>query len=455
MASVIKNDQVIGKNGVIIKKQPRRSEGSPRYRTYEIYQRERVGESTEKIKPGQLISESYRQDPYPTVAVLRELYPCYRDWLSNCYWISEYNDVTSIFTDDANFETRPKVWSYDLKNPGRNLGEELSVLEAEEMFSDTHAEGIATTIASSLAKKGHGDLATEFAARFAMNLLLASLDIPDADAGQFTALFWRMQRGTSWNPSLRDDGKKALDQLTHYLEPIVAARKKQPGEDLISVMAQLSPGDQPVTVRDIVVTLLERDHETLHGALANLWFLLLTHPEERQQAISNRRLMKLAYLETLRHSTPVLSAHRYARHEVERFGRLIPEGAQLVCSAAAANRDPKTFDDPDRFIVDRKDMCQRESRGQYRADGLAAGIAFGLGKPSIHPAIPEDRPRSRYALTRDTAVTASQVLVSHLDNIQLAEGTIPKLSALTVGEMHTCWHLPVTFSKKQIGRSNV
>jgi len=257
-----------------------------------------------------------------------------------------------------------------------------------------------------------------------------------------------MQRGTSWNPGLRDDGRKALDELTHYLQPIVAARKKQPGEDLISVMTQLAPGDQPVTVRDIVVTLLERDHETLHGALANLWFLLLTHPEEHQQAISDRRLMKLAYLETLRHSTPVLSAHRYARHEVERFGRLIPEGSQLVCSAAAANRDPKIFNDPERFIVDRKDMCQRESRGQYRADGLAAGIAFGLGKPSIYPAIPEDRPRSRYALTRDTAVTASQVLVSHLDNIQLAKGTTPNLSALTVGEMHTCWKLPVTFSKK-------
>jgi cytochrome P450 len=448
MASVIKEDQVVGRNGVVIRKRPQRSDGPPKYRTYEVYQRERVGESTEKIKPGQLISESYRQDPYPVVSVLREHYPCYRDWLSNSYWISEYNDVTSIFTDDANFETRPKTWIYGLENPGRNLNEELPLLEAEETFIDTQAEEIATTIASGLAQKGHGDLATEFAARFAMDLLLKSLDIPGADAGQFASLFWRMQRGTSWNPALREDGKKAMDELTHYLEPIVGARKKEPGEDLISVMVQLAPGDEPVTVRDIVVTLLERDHETLHGALANLWFLLLTHPAENEQAISDRRLMKLAYLETLRHSTPVLSAHRFAIHEVERFGRLIPEGARMVCSAAAANRDPKIFNDPDRFIVDRRDMCQRESRGQYRADGLATGIAFGLGKPSIHPAVPEDRPRSRYALTRDTAVTASQALVSHLDNIQLAKGASPHLSALTVGEMHTCWKLPVTFSKK-------
>ena len=54
-------------------------------------------------------------------------------------------------------------------------------------------------------------------------------------------------------------------------------------------------------------------------------------------------MVKLAYLETLRHSPPVLAAPRYARHEVERFGRLLPEGALVICSAAAANRDPRAF----------------------------------------------------------------------------------------------------------------
>ena len=56
--------------------------------------------------------------------------------------------------------------------------------------------------------------------------------------------------------------------------------------------------------------------------------------------------------------------------------------------------------------MQRKDLCQREPRGQYRADGLCSGIALGLGTPSVHPAVPEDRPRSLYALTRDTVVLA-------------------------------------------------
>ena len=157
-------------------------------------------------------------------------------------------------------------------------------------------------------------------------------------------------------------------------------------------------------------------------------------------------MVKLAYLEALRHSPPVLAAHRYARHEVERFGRLLPKGAQVICSAGAANRDPRAFpNDSDAFIVQRKDLCQREPRGQYRADGLPTGIAFGLGPPSKHPALPEDRPRSLYAICRDTAVTVTNLVLDALPGLTLAPGATPTLRSLRVGEMHTCWHLPVTF----------
>ena len=439
----VAKEQIVGRNGVVITKRPVRDEESPGFRTYEVYQRERVGESTEKIKPIQLLSDQYRRDPYPLLAILREEYPCYRDWLSNSYWISRYNDVTSIFTDDANFETRPKTWFYGLYDFGRNLRDELPVLNAEERIIDEQAEALAGELVEQFIAEGRADLATDFAAPFAIKLLATQLGLPGTDVDQFSRMYWRMQRGISWNPGLQQDGRVALNELVAYFQPLVAERLSSPGNDLISAMAAVE--SEPLTANDVVVTLLEGDHETLHGALANLWYLLLSHPSELEQARSGRRLMKLAYLETLRHSTPVITSQRFARHEVERFGRLIPEGARVMCSAGAANRDPRVFNDPDRFIVDRRDMCQREPRGHYRADGLATGIAFGLGKPSRHPAVPEDRPRSRYAITRDTAVTASEVLVSRLNNLTIARGSAPHLSTLSVGEMHTCWHLPVEF----------
>ena len=117
----------------------------------------------------------------------------------------------------------------------------------------------------------------------------------------------------------------------------------------------------------------------------------------------------------------------------------------MICSAAAANRDPRVYGDPDRFVSRRKDLCQREPRGQYRADGLPAGIAVGLGKPSKFPAVPEDRPRSLYAITLSAAVAASNALLDQLPHVRLATHAEPLVRALRIGEMHACWRLPVAF----------
>ena len=128
MASAVKDLPVVGRNGVVITRRPKTS--GKGYRTYEVHQRERVGESTEKIKPAQLASDDYRRDPYPLLEILRENYPCFRDWSGNSYWITQYNDVTSLFADEANFETRSKLWYYELEGFGRDLRAELPVLEA-------------------------------------------------------------------------------------------------------------------------------------------------------------------------------------------------------------------------------------------------------------------------------------------------------------------------------------
>ena len=413
------------------------------YRTYEIYQRERVHESTEKIRPIQLVSPDFVRDPYPVLETLRENYPCYRDWMGNAYWITRYDDVTSVFTDDANFETRPKLWVYRRMGWGRDLRHELPVLFAHETGFDRHVEQVTSDIIAGLKARAGGNLVLDFAARLPMDLWVKTLNLPEETRDSFVKLYWQMQRGWDWNPEDEQRGLAAMEALAALFDPLIDARRVDPGEDMISVIAALDLADSPATGRDVVVTLLEWDHESLHGALANLWLLLLTHPDELDHVRDERRMVKFAYLETLRHSTPVLWKRRYARHEVERFGRLLPIGGLFYCAAAAANRDPRQYMNPDQFIVSRKDLCQREPRGQYRADGLPAGVTLGMGPPSKHPAIPEDRPRSLYAITRDTAVTASTMLLDAFPDLRLEDGATPTLRCLRLNEMHTCWHLPV------------
>ena len=413
----------------------------PGYRTYEVYQRERVGETTNLIKPRELISDEYARDPYPLLEVLRENYPCYRDWLSNCFWITRYNDVTSVFADEQNFETRPKRWYLDSINYGRDLWKHLPIQWAYEKKIDENIRTVSEEAISSL-DGSTMDLAKNFAARIPLALWQKILNIPLEQAQEFAHLYLQMQRGARWNPQFRQKGLQSMQGLSDLLEPIFNDRCQNPEDDFISAVAQLQLSDAPPTVKDLVTTILELDHETLHGGLSNLWLNLLTNPTEMEKVRNDHRLMKFAWLETLRYSPPVIVADRFARQEVERFGRLIPKGGLLRCSAAAANRDPRQFDEPNEFIIGRKDLCQREPRGQYRADGLPSGIAFGLGRPSIHPAVPKGRPRSRYALIRDAAVTASLLLLEDKPSLKIADGAEPHLTCSQLGEMHTCWELP-------------
>jgi hypothetical protein len=358
--------------------------------------------------------------------------------------------VTSVFTDEANFESRSKLWFYGAEGYGRDLREELPVLSAHAARSDAFVESVTEQILADLARNcahdGSVDLALEFAARLPLELLARVLDLPAEDFDFFVERYWKMQRGFDWNAADEQAGKRAMEELADYFRPLLASRRADPGDDMISAIAGLELPEGPATVEDIVTTLLEGDHQTLHGALANFWFLLLTHPQQLAQVAEDRRTLKFAYLEALHHSTPVLWKKRFTRHEVERFGRLLPVGGLFYCVAAAANRDPRVFSNPDSFDIGRADLCQREPRGHYRSDGLPAGVALGLGKPSKHPGLPEDRPRSLYAITRDTIVAASSLLLDHLPDIQLQAGAEPRLRSLRLGEMHTCWQLPVTFT---------
>jgi pulcherriminic acid synthase len=402
------------------------------YRTYEVYQRSRLGQTTELIKPRQLTSDAYLNDPYPLVAILREHYPCYRDWPGNAFWVSRYDDVTSVYADGANYETRSRAFMCGRDGWGRDLGSELDVIRCFERIADEDGE----TIAHRLVRALERDLATEVLARFPFELLCAALAVePTTDLARWYLL---IQRAPGWEPTSQQAGLDALDELAAWAEPLLDERRGRGGDDLLSIVA-----GHAGTGADLAITLLEMDHGTLHGVLANLWCHLLTVPRRLDDVRDDPLLVKAAVLETMRHSPPIVSVDRFTRHEVERFGRLLPEGALVRLSAAAANRDPRVFGDPDVFDIHRRDLCQREPRGQFRADGLPSGISLGTGVPSKQPAVPEDRPRSRYAVTRDLAVRMTGAILAELPSVRLVAGAAPTMRSLRLGEIHTCWSLPV------------
>jgi hypothetical protein len=149
------------------------------YRTYEVYQRERVAESSNLLAPRELIGDEMLTAPHRLLTILREHHPCYRDWVGNRFWITRYDDVTSVFTDDANYETRSKRWFAGQPGFGRDLRAEIPVLWAQANRIDGHVERIVDRMLGDLDRERGRvpDLATSFAARLPLELWGAVLRI--------------------------------------------------------------------------------------------------------------------------------------------------------------------------------------------------------------------------------------------------------------------------------------
>ncbi len=412
-------------------------------RSYEVYQRLRVHEASPVIRPRQLWSPEFRDDPWPVLHAVREHTPCYRDWIGNAFWVTRYDDVTSVFVDDANFETRTRRWSMDLAHRGRDRRHDISVAAAETRRMDAGVEALTERVLAGVDRSRPVDLVRQVLAPIAYGLVAEATDVPDSDRAWFVRTILRVGRASGWDPRWLDDARTAFGELSRYGDDLLALRRARAGDDIVSAIAALDNGDGPATGDDVAAMWCESDHDTLVGSMANLWSLLLTHRHELDVLGDDRRLWKVAWLEALRHSPPVMTTARWARHEVERFGLLLPAGAMVLCSAGAANRDPRQFADPDEFRPGRKDLCQREARGQYRADGLASAISFGTGAPSRFPAAPEDRPRSRFALVRDTAVTICRQVWAWAGDMRPVDGHVAAPRAMTDGGVRMCWSLPV------------
>jgi pimeloyl-[acyl-carrier protein] synthase len=101
--------------------------------------------------------------------------------------------------------------------------------------------------------------------------------------------------------------------------------------------------------------LLFAGHETTMNLICNGTLALIRHPDQWEQLRADPAgAARTATEECLRYDPPVKSTQRIAAQYVERHGKTIRQGDRIRWIMAAANRDPRAFDDPDRFDIRRK-----------------------------------------------------------------------------------------------------
>jgi cytochrome P450 len=170
-------------------------------------------------------------------------------------------------------------------------------------------------------------------------------------------------------------GQESLLALTDYFRELVARRRSEPADDLVSSLLAAQEAGQKLTEEELLIlcaTLLTAGHETTTYLIGNAMLALLRHPAEMEKLRQDPSLAPTAVEESLRYDPSIQRVWRVATEDLEWGGKEIRRGQLVVQLLGAANRDPERFAEPHTFNMARTDLTHV---------AFGHGIHFCLGAP--------------------------------------------------------------------------
>lgn len=354
-----------------------------------------------------------RADPQPTYAWLRDEAPVYRNPDKGFYALSRFADVLATLHDWTTFssargitleglpaDVQPEMITMD---PPRHDALRALVKRAFTPRSaaalEPWVDRVADDLVAALAPDGF-DLVADVAAQLPSAVIAELLGIPTTDRPLFRGWIEVLIRRKPDEPETIRAAQEASGELTEYLAAQIAARRPVGTDDLIGFAVRVA--DESAAMDDeellgFVRLLLVAGNETTINLIGNALLELGRHPGERARVVADAGLVPNAVEEVLRYCSPVPQLCRVTTAAVERHGVTIPEGSQVVMVFAAANRDPREFDDPDRFDVGRR-IDRHLAFGHGIHHCLGAALARLQARASIAAVL---RRFPDYALTSD------------------------------------------------------
>ena len=373
------------------------------------------------IRPESLHDDEFARNPSPAWRRLREEAPVYHDPIDGVIVLSRYDDVRWAFTEAPGLSNH--VYA---RTVGKVFGESMLQMDgfahvqrrkivAPQMMGNRLAsyhgtiDDVADQIAESATSGDPFDLVTRVSGRMPGTVICTMLGLPIADQPRFFQWYNAMMAGLWKDAELRRLGHVAHLEFQEYLEPILAERTERPGDDLISRLLHAEvEGErlEPPDVGSFISLLLTAGGETTDKAIANLWWLLMNHPDEYRACWERPERLELVFSETMRLFPSLLYLGREATQDLHRHGAGIPAGSVVRLNVGSANRDDRVFIEPDRFWPDRPDLHRgRELRSAQRSEeGRTGHLAFGAG---AHFCI-------GYELARFETIAVSRALLERL-----------------------------------------
>ena len=318
-------------------------------------------------------------DPYPLFAEMRRAGPVTIAHVMRrtTHIVSRYDDCLDVLKDAETFSSRSNA------EVGKVMGRTLIEMDGKEhtrhralvqsVFVPKGMDRLEPvlremvhTLLDEVAAAPRADLVAQFTERFPVQVMAHLVGVPRADYPQFQR--WAIDiigfakdydRGHAPVVILRepDRGMAAADALRTYLLPVIAARRANPGDDVLSKLITGQVDGNGLTDEEVVSflrLLMPAGAETTFRMIGNMLVALLSDRHRYERVRADRTLIPWAIEETLRWETSVLMVSRQSTRATEIDGFALPADAFISVIVASANRDERHYERPDEFDLDRR-----------------------------------------------------------------------------------------------------
>jgi cytochrome P450 len=328
-------------------------------------------------------------DPYEHFGRLRESEPVHWNVLMNMWVVTRHEDVTAIVRQPQCFSSAapelpepaefvPPVaevdwglidflgaWDQSLINQDRPVHSAIRQA-VHRWFTPRAVESwrarlreTAQGLIQSHVIDGELDVKDDFAVLLPLQTISMMLDVPESDAGQLQSLSAKVvavEGGVE--PDRARTAVRALFELEDYFVPLIEARRGSDSDsDLISLLAAAEAHGEFDRYQCLatVVLLLVAGHETTANLICNGVVSFARNPDQWEAFRADPAgLCEQTVEECLRFEPSIKALNRLCIEETELGGQKISPGERVLWVIAAANRDPRVFENPDKFDIFRQ-----------------------------------------------------------------------------------------------------
>ncbi|WP_329110619.1 cytochrome P450 [Micromonospora sp. NBC_01699] len=201
------------------------------------------------------------------------------------------------------------------------------------------------------------DLHRDFASLLPIWVICEMVGAPVEDRPRLQEWTDRLVSITAYSPEER---LRARDESAAYVAGLIAQRREEPGEDLLSALVAARDDNDRLTERELVwlgINLLVAGHDTTVGALSRGLYMLLRHPDQWRLLAEDPAILDHGVEELLRYAPPSeIGFMRVATEPVTIGGVEIAEGEGVIPVMHAVGRDSRHVHDPERLDLVRTDV---------------------------------------------------------------------------------------------------